>query len=127
MPTYEYQCAACGKKFELFQSITAKPIKKCPHCGKNSACRLISAGGGIIFKGSGFYETDYRSEGYKTAAKKESPSSDAPKAAGDTKDTAAKETAASESPTKAPASPSTAPSTESKPASPSKKGGKNKP
>ncbi len=122
MPTYEYQCEACGKKFELFQSITAKPIKKCPNCGKNSARRLISAGGGIIFKGSGFYETDYRSEGYKTAAKKEAPSSDVPKAAGDTK-----ETVASESPPKAPASPTTVPAVESKLASPSKKGGKNKP
>lgn len=69
MPTYEYACAACGHKFEEFQSIKAEPIKKCPQCKKNKVQRLISAGAGFIFKGSGFYETDYRSEAYKTAAK----------------------------------------------------------
>lgn len=69
MPTYEYACAACGHKFEEFQSITAKPITKCPVCKKKKVQRLISAGAGFIFKGSGFYQTDYRSEAYKTAAK----------------------------------------------------------
>ena len=69
MPTYEYECKACGHGFEVFQSITAKPIKKCPACGKSSSKRLIGAGASIIFKGSGFYQTDYRSEGYKKAAK----------------------------------------------------------
>ena len=58
MPTYEYQCDACGAKFELFQSITSKPIKKCPECSKRRVRRLIGAGAGIIFKGSGFYVTD---------------------------------------------------------------------
>ena len=58
MPTYEYACEACGHKFEEFQSITAKPIKKCPKCGKSKAKRLISGGAGFIFKGSGFYITD---------------------------------------------------------------------
>lgn len=69
MPTYEYACQACGHKFEEFQSITAKPIRKCPKCSKLKVQRLISAGAGVIFKGSGFYETDYRSESYKSAAK----------------------------------------------------------
>jgi putative FmdB family regulatory protein len=72
MPTYEYKCSACGHKFEKFQSIAAGPIKKCPECKKNKAQRLISAGGGLIFKGSGFYITDYRSDGYKEKAKADS-------------------------------------------------------
>lgn len=72
MPTYEYKCSACGHKFEKFQSITASPIKQCPECKKNKAQRLISAGAGLIFKGSGFYITDYRSEGYKEKAKADS-------------------------------------------------------
>ena len=59
MPTYEYECEKCGKRFECYQSITARPRKKCPECG-GKARRKISAGGGIIFKGSGFYETDYK-------------------------------------------------------------------
>jgi putative FmdB family regulatory protein len=69
MPTYEYKCEACGFKFEKFQSIKSAPIRKCPHCGKNRAKRLIGTGAGLIFKGGGFYETDYRSEAYKSAAK----------------------------------------------------------
>ena len=68
MPTYEYACKACEHTWEEFQSIKAEPTKKCPECGRNKAERLISAGGGIIFKGSGFYETDYRSESYKKGA-----------------------------------------------------------
>ena len=71
MPTYEYKCGNCEHTFELFQSITAKPSKKCPSCGKNKAQRLIGTGAGIIFKGSGFYETDYRSDSYKKAAENE--------------------------------------------------------
>jgi len=62
MPTYEYECQSCGHKFEKFQYMTAKPIKKCPKCKKNKAKRLISSGSGIIFKGSGFYATDYRKD-----------------------------------------------------------------
>jgi putative FmdB family regulatory protein len=69
MPTYEYKCEACGFKFEKFQSIKSAPIRKCPHCGKNRVKRLIGTGSGLIFKGGGFYETDYRSEAYKSAAK----------------------------------------------------------
>lgn len=69
MPTYEYKCDACGDAFEKFQSITSQPIRKCPKCGKNKVRRLIGTGAGMIFKGSGFYITDYRSESYNTAAK----------------------------------------------------------
>ena len=75
MPTYEYQCDACGYRFERFQSITARSIRKCPECGKQKVQRLISAGAGFIFKGSGFYETDYRSEQYKKDAKADSEAS----------------------------------------------------
>lgn len=74
MPTYEYKCDACGYELEEFQSITAKPLKKCPECGKSKLKRLLGTGAGIIFKGSGFYETDYRSEGYKESAKAEKES-----------------------------------------------------
>ena len=73
MPTYDYECAACGHAFERFQSITAPAVRKCPSCGKNRARRRIGAGAGIIFKGSGFYCTDYRSDSYKRAAEKEKP------------------------------------------------------
>jgi len=72
MPTYEYQCDACGKKFEKFQSISAAPIRKCPFCNENKVRRLIGMGSGLIFKGSGFYATDYRSDSYKKSAKSES-------------------------------------------------------
>lgn len=70
MPTYEYQCKACGVKFERFQQISEEPITECPECS-GPVKKLISAGAGIIFKGSGFYITDYRSEGYKQAEKKD--------------------------------------------------------
>jgi len=69
MPTYEYKCEACGHAFEKFQSITAAPVKQCPECGKKKVKRLIGTGAGLIFKGSGFYCTDYRSPTYNTAAK----------------------------------------------------------
>ena len=72
MPTYEYKCDACGQAFEKFQSIKADPIKVCPHCGQESVRRLISMGGGLIFKGSGFYITDYRDKGYSDSAKADS-------------------------------------------------------
>lgn len=71
MPTYEYVCESCGHEFEQFQSIAARPLRKCPACGKTSLKRLIGCGAGIIFKGPGFYETDYRSESYKKAEKAE--------------------------------------------------------
>jgi putative FmdB family regulatory protein len=72
MPTYEYVCAACNHRFEQYQSITAPPIRKCPSCGRQRVSRLIGTGAGVIFKGSGFYQTDYRSESYKKAAQAES-------------------------------------------------------
>ena len=74
MPTYDYKCNKCEHSFELFQHITEKPIKKCPACRKMGVERIIGSGGAIIFKGSGFYQTDYRSEEYKSKAKKESES-----------------------------------------------------
>ena len=71
MPTYGYACQQCGHEFDAFQSITARPLRKCPACGQTALKRLIGTGAGIIFKGSGFYETDYRSESYKKAAQKD--------------------------------------------------------
>jgi putative FmdB family regulatory protein len=72
MPTYEYECGACGQRFERFQSITADPIRVCPACKKRKVRRLLGKGGAVLFKGSGFYTTDYRSASYKEAARKES-------------------------------------------------------
>ena len=60
MPTYEYVCEACGHEFERFQKISADPVRKCPECGRRKVRRRISAGGGLVFKGPGFYATDYR-------------------------------------------------------------------
>jgi len=75
MPTYEYICEKCDHEFEVFQSIKADPLKDCPKAKcKGKVRRLIGTGAGIIFKGSGFYETDYRSESYKAGAKKDSDS-----------------------------------------------------
>ncbi|MDD5198866.1 MAG: zinc ribbon domain-containing protein [Terrimicrobiaceae bacterium] len=82
MPTYEYECSKCRKGFELFQSMKDDALKICPksHCrmktwGKGPVKRMLGTGAGLIFKGSGFYITDYRSEGYKAAAKKDAPPS----------------------------------------------------
>jgi putative FmdB family regulatory protein len=72
MPTYDYLCDACEHRFELFQSITDKPKRTCPVCGRRRLRRLIGPGAAIVFKGSGFYKTDYRSESYKKAAALES-------------------------------------------------------
>jgi putative FmdB family regulatory protein len=68
MPTYEYVCRSCEHEFEEFQSMKAAPLRRCPQCGRSTLERKIGLGGGIIFKGGGFYETDYRSEGYRKAA-----------------------------------------------------------
>jgi putative FmdB family regulatory protein len=68
VPTYDYKCEACNHKWEELQSIKASPTKKCPGCGKLKAQRQIGGGAGLIFKGSGFYLTDYRSDSYKKAA-----------------------------------------------------------
>jgi len=76
MPTYDYECPKCQHTWELFQPITAKPVRKCPKCGKQSARRVIGPGAAILFKGSGFYLTDYRSDSYKKAAEADKKSSD---------------------------------------------------
>ncbi|MGV3608617.1 MAG: FmdB family zinc ribbon protein [Planctomycetaceae bacterium] len=68
MPTYDYQCDACEHKFEAFQSISEDPLTKCPKCKKKKLRRLFGAGAAIMFKGSGFYITDYRSDSYKKSA-----------------------------------------------------------
>jgi putative FmdB family regulatory protein len=73
MPTYDYTCVACKKTFEIFHSMTEAAKKKCPGCGKSALERQLGTGGAIIFKGSGFYQTDYRSEGYKKSADADKP------------------------------------------------------
>ena len=78
MPTYDYECSACSHKFEAFQSIKDEPLKACPKCRKRKVRRLIGTGAGLLFKGSGFYITDYRSDGYKKSQKADSPSSPSP-------------------------------------------------
>jgi putative FmdB family regulatory protein len=77
MPTYEYECSRCGHSFELFQGIKDPPAKRCPKC-RCAVRRVPSSGAGIIFKGSGFYQTDYRSKSYKEAATKDSGAADKP-------------------------------------------------
>lgn len=76
MPTYEYRCSSCEHEFELFQSMSDSVKKKCPECKKLSLERLIGTGAALIFKGSGFYETDYRSDSYKKAAEKDKKASE---------------------------------------------------
>ncbi|MFO0942522.1 MAG: FmdB family zinc ribbon protein [Pirellulales bacterium] len=76
MPTYDYECDACGHKFEVYQGINDDKLKKCPECKKLKLRRLLGTGGAIMFKGSGFYQTDYRSDSYKKAAAADKPASD---------------------------------------------------
>jgi putative FmdB family regulatory protein len=71
MPTYDYECNACGHTFELFQGINDAVKRKCPECGRLKLQRLLGTGAAIVFKGSGFYETDYRSDSYKKSAEAE--------------------------------------------------------
>ena len=96
MPTYDYECARCGHSFEVFHGMMEQPVKRCPKC-RGKTRRLIGTGAGIIFKGSGFYETDYRSDSYKDAEKKEKTASksDSEKSA-DSKTPDATKTAGSE-------------------------------
>src|SRR3954470_11377802 len=105
MPTYEYSCQKCGKNFETFQSMRDEPFTVCPKelCrmskwGRGKVKRLLGTGAGLIFKGSGFYSTDYRSASYKEGAKK-----DAPPAAGGEKSSGTKESGASSAPPSKPA------------------------
>jgi len=83
MPTYDYSCDACKHEFEVFESISVDPQKKCPKCKKNKLRRLFGAGAGLIFKGSGFYQTDYRSESYKKAATADKPAETSSSSSGD--------------------------------------------
>ena len=76
MPTYDYHCDACEHEFELFQSISEPVKRKCPKCGKLKLCRLFGTGAAIVFKGSGFYQTDYRSDSYKKGAAADKKASD---------------------------------------------------
>ncbi|MGA0333490.1 MAG: FmdB family zinc ribbon protein [Kiritimatiellia bacterium] len=78
MPTYDYQCQECSHTLEAFHAMSAEPLKDCPACGKPALKRLIGTGAGLLFKGSGFYQTDYRSDSYKKSAEAESskPSAD---------------------------------------------------
>jgi putative FmdB family regulatory protein len=113
MPTYEYQCAKCDKTFEIFQSMKDKALTKCPERGcRGRVKRLLGTGAGLIFKGSGFYITDYRSEGYKSAAKSDSAAA-APAASATVKEGGAV--------TKTEAKPAAAPAAEPKPSSRKKK------
>jgi putative FmdB family regulatory protein len=88
MPTYDYSCDACHHEFEVFEPISAEPQKKCPKCKKNKLRRLFGAGAGLIFKGSGFYQTDYRSDSYKKAAEAEKPKTES--STSDSKDSSTK-------------------------------------
>jgi putative FmdB family regulatory protein len=90
MPTYDYLCDACGHKFELFQSISDPVRRKCPECSKPKLRRLFGTGAALVFKGSGFYQTDYRSDSYKKAAKADTaPSESKPEKKSESKDSAA--------------------------------------
>ena len=95
MPTYDYQCEACDHAFEEYQSITAKQLRKCPSCGERKLVRLIGTGGGVIFKGSGFYQTDYRSAEYKKSAEADKKTSETSKP----KDKSSKSESSSSKPT----------------------------
>ncbi|MEZ6057275.1 MAG: zinc ribbon domain-containing protein [Planctomycetaceae bacterium] len=78
MPTYDYHCTKCDHHWELFHSIKAEPVKTCPACGEETAKRQIGPGAGIIFKGTGFYQTDYRSDSYSKAAAADKKASESP-------------------------------------------------
>ena len=83
MPTYDYRCDACGRQLEIFHSMAEAPKRKCPSCGKLKLKRLLGTGGWIIFRGSGFYTTDYRSASYTAGAKADKPAAAAPGKGGD--------------------------------------------
>ncbi len=127
MPTYDYICDACDEKLEIFQKITDDPIKKCPACKKNKLVRQFGTGAAIVFKGSGFYQTDYRSENYKKSADSERKSADSGKdngskeggsKEGGSKDTGSKSDSTTKSETKSADSAATTP--KNKPGKPDK-------
>jgi putative FmdB family regulatory protein len=119
MPTYEYRCKACGHEFEEFQSITAPVLKKCPSCAKTKLERLIGTGSAVMFKGGGFYETDYRSESYKKAAKADA---DASKPKSESSDSGGKSDSKSDTkPAKSESKSESKPKADPKPAKPGKK------
>lgn len=93
MPTYDYECGHCGHEFELFQSITEPVKRKCPECSRHKLQRLFGTGAAVVFKGSGFYQTDYRSESYLKAAKADRKSTDSGDTATKTKDKGKKKSA----------------------------------
>lgn len=129
MPTYDYVCSKCGHQFELFQSIKEEPKRACPKC-KGRVKRLIGSGAGLLFKGSGFYLTDYRSEGYSKQAKEEAGAASggdgkSSGTGGGSKEGAAKEGAAKEGGAKEGKTES-APKKESAPAKKSNRKGKSK-
>jgi putative FmdB family regulatory protein len=96
MPTYDYECDACGHAFEQYQGINDPKLKKCPACKKLKLRRLLGTGAAIVFKGSGFYQTDYRSESYKKAAAADKPSSDSSSSSDSNSSGAKSETKSSE-------------------------------
>jgi putative FmdB family regulatory protein len=104
MPTYDYECDHCGHKFELFQGIKDPVETKCPKCGKLKLRRLFGTGAAIMFKGSGFYQTDYRSDSYKKAASADAPSGDKTAKSSDSS-SGSSESSKSESKPKNPAKP----------------------
>ncbi len=116
MPTYDYECDACDHKFELYQSITANPEKKCPKCKKMKLRRLIGTGAAVVFKGSGFYQTDYRSESYKksAAADSKAPAAETKPESKTSTETNTSETPATKSADPKPASTESSPKTKGK-------------
>jgi putative FmdB family regulatory protein len=96
MPTYEYECPVCEYRFEVFQSISDPVKKKCPECGKRSLRRLFGTGAALLFKGSGFYQTDYRSDSYKKGAEAEKKAGETKKDKGQAKDKTTPKTATAE-------------------------------
>ena len=104
MPTYDYICDGCGHEFEMFEPITATPRTECPECKEQKLRRKIGPGAAILFKGSGFYQTDYRSDSYKKAAQADKSSSEPAKPAADSKSADSTGSAKSEPAKTAPAS-----------------------
>jgi putative FmdB family regulatory protein len=128
MPTYEYQCDKCSHEFEKFQSMADRPLTTCPKelCklktwGKGKVRKLISSGAGLLFKGSGFYITDYRSENYKSGAKKESGSKES--GSKETKDSGSGSSTAGDSKSSTGTEKKAAPKAEAKPSKASKPNG----